>query len=139
MIALGIDYGDARIGIAASDATGLIAHPVETIQVAKTDPFWRITELYKEKGADTIVVGLPLRMDGSEGTAAEKVRGFIRTLTGHLPAAEIVEIDERLTTKEAHKILKNAGHKGKRNNQAIIDQAAAVLILQDYLDQQPLH
>ena len=74
--ALGIDYGEARIGIAATDACGILAHPVESIHLQRTEPLERIATLVAERSIRTLVLGLPLRMDGTEGTACAKVRAF---------------------------------------------------------------
>lgn len=76
--ALGIDYGEARIGIAATDSVGIMAHPVETIHRHQTDGISRIVQLVQKRGIRTLVLGLPVRMDGTEGTAAAKVRAFGR-------------------------------------------------------------
>jgi putative Holliday junction resolvase len=134
---IGIDFGTARIGVSASDDLRMFAHPVETIETARTDPLKRIADIVRERKAEVVVVGLPLRMDGSEGSAAERVQAFIGRLRPRLPDTEIVLVDERLTTKEAQEMLEAAGRKPtktNRDNQEVIDQAAAVLILQDYLD-----
>ncbi len=135
-VALGIDFGTARIGVAACDPMRILASPLETIEVAAGDPLTRIIELVRERGAETVVVGLPLRMDGSEGPAAGKVRGFVEALAARLPAGVgVFTIDERLTTQEAHHLLgKTKKRRNIRETRTIVDQAAAVLILQDYLD-----
>ena len=83
--ALGIDYGEARIGIAATDACGILAHPVESIHLQRTEPLERIATLVKDRGIRTLVLGLPLRMDGTEGTACAKVRAFGGKLHARLP------------------------------------------------------
>ncbi|MFT4177549.1 MAG: Holliday junction resolvase RuvX [Luteolibacter sp.] len=126
--ALGIDYGDARIGIAATDDFGILAHPVETIDQAKTEPVGRIAELVKLRGIRTLVVGLPVRMDGTEGTSAEKVRKFAEKIRALVPDVPLVFIDETLTTTTASAKLREAGKKAKQQK-SIIDQAAAVEIL----------
>jgi putative Holliday junction resolvase len=131
---LGIDHGEARIGVAATDALGMMAHPVETIHVLKVaDPIGRIAEIAAERRIDKIVVGMPFRLDGSVGTAAEKVQKFIAKLQERLPEMEIIPADERLTTVSAQAKLHEAGRNIK-NSRSVIDQAAAVTILQDYLD-----
>ena len=84
--ALGIDYGEARIGIAATDPVGIMAHPVETIHRHKTDGVTRIVQLVQERGIRTLVLGIPVRMDGTEGTAAAKVRAFGKELAAALEA-----------------------------------------------------
>ncbi|MCB1099077.1 MAG: Holliday junction resolvase RuvX [Verrucomicrobiales bacterium] len=137
MRALGIDYGDARIGLAISDDLGMMAHPLETVDVAKVESAeTRIAEVAREKRVDKIVMGLPLRMDGSEGPAVEKVKAFTERLRSRIDQRiEVIFIDERLSTVEAQRSLREAG-RNVRNSRSIIDQAAACIILQDYLDQQ---
>jgi len=134
--ALGIDYGDARIGVAISDDLGMMAHPVETIanDDPKNRPEDRIADLVAERKVDMVVIGMPFRMDGSEGDATAKVRNFIEKLQAVLPdGVEIEEIDERLSTVEAQSQLKASGRKAKDSKQ-VIDQVAATVILQDWLD-----
>lgn len=132
--ALGIDYGQARIGIAATDPCGILAHPVESIHLAKTEPLARIAELVQQKGIRTLVLGLPLRLDGTEGTACEKVRAFGQKLAARFPELPLVYVDEFLTTTVAQEKLHQAGKKAK-NFKPIIDQAAAVEILNTWLEQ----
>ena len=88
--ALGIDHGDARIGIAATDPLGILAHPVETIDVRKADPIERIAALALQRSVKTLVLGLPIRLDGTEGTSAEKVRRFGKKLAKRLPDLPLV-------------------------------------------------
>ena len=111
--ALGIDYGEARIGIAATDPVGIMAHPVETIHRHKTDGVTRIVQLVQERGIRTLVLGIPVRMDGTEGTAAAKVRAFGRELAAALPGLPMVFMDECLTTVIAQEKLHAAGKKEK--------------------------
>ena len=80
--ALGIDLGDARVGVAASDDLGMLAHPVETIQVRAGGVRKRILDLAKQKNSEVIVVGMPRNMDGTFGPAAQKARDFIVALQG---------------------------------------------------------
>ena len=134
--ALGIDYGEARIGIAATDACGILAHPVESIQRHRTDPVARIAELVRQKGIRTLVLGLPLRLDGTEGTACAKVRAFGEKLHAVLPELPLLYEDEFLTTSAAQKKLHQAGKKAK-HFKPIIDQAAAVEILNNWLERNP--
>ena len=131
--ALGIDYGEARIGIAATDPVGIMAHPVETIHRHQTDGISRIVQLVQERGIRTLVLGLPVRMDGTEGTAAAKVRAFGRELAAALPGLPLIFMDECLTTVIAQEKLHAAGKKAK-NFRPIIDQVAAVEILNTWLD-----
>lgn len=133
--ALGIDYGQARIGIAATDACGILAYPVESIHLAHTEPLGRIAELVEKLGIRTLVLGLPLRLDGTEGTACERVRAFGEKLAARLPQLPLVYVDEFLTTATAQDKLHQAGRKAK-NFRPIIDQAAAVEILNNWLENQ---
>jgi len=130
--ALGIDPGDARIGVAATDPLGILAHPVETIDVRKVDPLERIAALVAQRGIRTLVVGLPLRIDGSEGSAALKVRAFAAKLAARVPELPLVFTDEAYTTMDAAAKLHAAGRNAKRQK-AVIDQAAAVVILEAWM------
>ena len=130
--ALGIDPGDARIGVAATDPLGILAHPVETIDVRKGDPLDRIAALVVQRKIRTLVVGLPLRIDGSEGSAALKVRAFASKLAARVPEVPLVFIDEAYTTMDAAAKLHEAGRNAKRQK-AVIDQAAAVAILEAWM------
>jgi len=129
---LGVDTGEARVGLALSDDLGMLAHPLETIQTAKTNPLKRIAELVAERSIITVVVGVPRNMDGSSGPAAEKAKAFIEKLRLAV-TCRVVPWDERLTTVSAQRALREAGHKAK-NQRAIIDQAAAQILLQSWLD-----
>ena len=133
--ALGIDFGQARIGIAATDACGILAHPVESIHLDRTEPLERIARLVAERGIRTLVLGLPLRLDGTEGTACEKVRAFGEKLRARLPELPLFYVDEFLTTTVAQEKLHAAGKKAK-DFRPIIDQAAAVEILNNWMENQ---
>lgn len=126
--ALGIDYGLARIGIAATDDFGILAYPVETIEQGQGIAIERIARLVALRGIHTLVLGLPVRMNGSEGTSATKVREFARLLAERLPEIPLIFVDETLTTSTAAAKLHAAGRNAKQQK-AIIDQAAAVEIL----------
>ena len=134
--ALAIDLGDARIGIAATDDMGIMAHPVETIQREKVDPIERIAQLVEERKVRTLILGLPLHSDGSEGDAAAKARAFGEQLSARLPELPLHFIDESFTTLSAAGKLREAGRKAKQQK-AVIDQAAAVEILNSWLDLHP--
>ena len=132
--ALGIDPGSTRIGVALSDDIGFMAHPLKTLQADKESPA-QIAALAAEKGSRVIVIGLPRNMSGTYGHAAEKSRelaSLIETLT----KAKVILWDERLTTAMATKQLQLAGRNSKEQRK-VIDQAAAVQILQDWLDANP--
>jgi len=133
--AVGIDYGTVRIGVAVSDDLGMLAHPHETVAGEKvTEAIKRLAEIVKDRKAEVVVLGLPLNMDGSEGPAVKKVRAFQKKLRKVLPdTVAIVEEDERLTTVAASDKLSEAG-KSDKDQRDSIDQAAAVEILQGYLD-----
>jgi putative Holliday junction resolvase len=129
---LAIDHGDARIGLAATDEFGIGAHPVETIDCRRTEALPRILEIISERGIKAVVLGLPLRMDGSEGDSALKVRKFGKSLQDRLEGIPLAYFDERFTTLTASDKLREAGKKAKQQR-SIIDQAAALEILRDYL------
>lgn len=130
--ALGIDCGDSRIGIAATDEFGILAHPVETVPSDHRDPIPRIREIAAMRKVRTLVVGLPLRLDGSEGDSAKKVRGFASRLAAAMPEIPMVFVDESYTTSDASEKLREAGRKAHRQK-GIIDQAAAVEILNRWM------
>lgn len=132
--ALGIDLGEARVGVAVSDDLGMLAHPMETIQVKEGRVIGRILEIAREKGTQTIVVGMPRNMDGSFGPAAQKTRDFIDALKLET-SCRVVPWDERLTTVSAQRSLHEAG-KNARAQKAMIDQVAAQILLQSWLDSQ---
>lgn len=129
---LGIDTGDARVGVAISDELGMLAHPLETIVVAKTNPIERIAALVADRSIEKVVVGMPRNMDGSSGPAAEKAQAFMATLREKV-SCPVLPWDERLTTVSAQRSLREAGRKEK-NQREIIDQVAAQVILQGWLD-----
>jgi putative Holliday junction resolvase len=127
----GIDLGRARIGVAVSDELGMLAHPVETIP-AGADAARRIAEIVREKNAERVVVGLPRHMNGSVGVGATEALAFAKKLQALLPC-EVIMWDERLTTTAANRALRDSGRKA-RNSRSMVDQVAAQMILQGYLD-----
>lgn len=131
-VRLGIDPGDARIGVARSDPSGFLATPVETVKRGRGD-LARIAAILEEEGAVEVVVGLPRSLAGGEGPAAAKVRQFARALARRVAPVPVRLCDERLTTVSAEAMLRDRGRKGG-NRRAVVDQAAAVLILQHALD-----
>ncbi len=135
--ALGIDHGDARIGLAVSDELGMLAHPLETIHLKDVaDPLARIAAIVARDKICMIVLGLPRNMDGSYGPASEKVRAFAEKLRAACPC-EVKLWDERLTSVAAQKSLHEAGRTIK-NSRNVIDQVAAQMILQGWLDSQAM-
>jgi len=132
---LGLDFGRARIGVAVSDELQLLAHPVETIS-ANQQPAARIAEIVREKKVERVVAGIPRQMNGQIGTAATEVLDFVEKLRALLPCP-IVTWDERLTTVAANRALRDAGKK-TRDTRGYVDQVAAQMILQSYLDSRSL-
>ena len=162
--ALGVDLGDVRIGVALSDGLGMLAHPCETIQVGGGQPqpqgaknkgqgqplpgtaavpvvvsakgVNRVAEIAAREKVGVIIVGLPRNMDGTDGPASAKARAFAEALRAKT-ACEVRLLDERLTTVAAQKALQASGRNTKDSRQ-IIDQVAAQMILQTYLDGEAL-
>ena len=128
---LAVDFGHARVGVAISDELQLLAHPLETIS-ANEHPAARLAEIVREKKIDHVVVGIPRRMTGEVGSAATEVLKFVDKLRAILPCT-VVTWDERLTTVAAHRALREAGKK-TRATRGYVDQVAAQMILQGYLD-----
>jgi putative Holliday junction resolvase len=131
-VRIGIDPGDARIGVARSDPSGFLATPVETVPRGEGD-LARLAELVREAGALEVVVGLPRSLSGGEGPAAAKVREFASALARQVAPVPVRLCDERLTTVTAEAMLRERGRKG-RSRRSVVDQAAAVVILQQALD-----
>ena len=129
---LGIDPGDARIGVARSDPSGFLAVPVETVRRGRGD-LRRLVMLARECEAVEVVMGLPRSLSGGEGPSAAKVRDFADRLARRLAPVPVRLVDERLTTVSAEAMLRGQGRSGGRRR-AVVDQAAAVLILQHALD-----
>lgn len=139
-IRVGVDVGDARVGVASCDPSGLLATPVETVprDLDHDSDIDRVVEIATQLGAMEFVIGLPRSLDGSEGPAAEKARVWAKRLGSALLEAPIGNtpirlVDERLTTVDAHRGLRDSGVAGRRHR-GVVDQAAAVLILQTALD-----
>jgi putative pre-16S rRNA nuclease len=128
---LGVDFGRARIGVAVSDELGMLAHPVETVPATR-DAAKRVAEIAREKNAERVVIGLPRHMNGAAGESAEEALAFAEKLRGLL-SCEVVTWDERLTTMAANRALREGGQKTK-NSRGFVDQVAAQMILQGYLD-----
>ncbi|MEE8045492.1 MAG: Holliday junction resolvase RuvX [Dehalococcoidia bacterium] len=132
---LGVDYGEARIGLAISDPTGTIATPIEAIKAAGADDAANISRVAAEREAKGIVVGLPLSLDGTQGPAARKVNAFCARLR-KITDLPVVAWDERMTTVEAHSLLREAGKSPSKARGAArgkIDSASAAIILDSYM------
>jgi putative holliday junction resolvase len=129
---LALDLGQARIGVAISDELQLLAHPLETIR-SDARATSRLAEIVRQKNVDHVVVGLPRQMSGAIGAAATEALQFVEKLRAILPCG-VTTSDERLTTAAAHRALRDAGKK-TRYTKGYVDQVAAQMILQGYLDQ----
>ena len=128
-----LDYGDVRIGIAMSDMLGIIASGLETYtrKDEQTDLEY-ISKLIKDNSVDTVVIGLPINMDGTSGTRVEVTKAFGEKL-GAMTTAKVVYMDERLSSVSAEKLLIEADVRRDKRNQ-VIDKIAPTIILQNYLD-----
>ena len=130
---LGLDIGDARIGVAVSDETATLATAIDTIQcVGPKKDARAIAALVAEHDVGEIVLGLPRNMDGSVGPQAQKVLAFAERIRRHV-AVPVVAWDERLTTVMANRVMVEAGASREQRRQHV-DRVAAALILQNYLD-----
>lgn len=130
---LGIDFGRARIGLAISDELRMLAHPLKTIPANK-DAVAQIAEIVRDRKIDKVVVGIPRHMSGEIGKAANEALEFATKLRAQLPCA-VETWDERLTTVAANRALRDAGKK-TRDTRKFVDQVAAQMILQGYLDRE---
>jgi putative Holliday junction resolvase len=129
---LGIDYGDSRIGLSISDELASFAHPYRTVQ-CDSKVFHEIRQIVERERITGIVIGLPKNMDGTLGQSAAKAKAFGGELALVIPATSIMFWDERLTTIEAQRALHAAGKNAKQSKK-MIDQVAAQILLQSYLD-----
>ena len=130
---LAFDFGEKRIGVALGESALKMAHPLTTIHATRNDTrFQAISQLIAEWQPVQLVVGLPLHLDGAEHAMSARCRGFAKQLQGRfrLPTALV---DERLTSAEAHSMLRSFGRSGKKDKH-LIDQLAAQRILQSYFD-----
>ena len=130
---LGIDFGGAQIGLAISDELRLLAHPLRTIPADK-NLIAAIGEIVRDRKIDKVVVGVPRHMSGDVGASAKAALEFADKLRAQLSCA-VETWDERLTTVAAQRALRDAGKK-TRNTRQIVDQVAAQMILQGYLDRE---
>lgn len=131
---LGIDHGTVRIGLALSDDMGMFAHPLKTLDASPTVE-QEIATIVQQKRIAEVVIGLPLRMSGERGSATERVEKFADRLRKMLPDnVPIAFADERLTSSAAERSLGFEGKRLDREQKKLIDQVAAVAILQDYLN-----
>lgn len=135
-VRVALDIGDARIGVATSDPDGILATPVETVRRGRGD-LDRIASLVSELDAFEIVIGLPRSLSGGEGPAAVKIREAAQLVWAKVQEGNsgtaVRLVDERFTTVTAERMLRERGKKGSKRR-AVVDQAAAVVILQHALD-----
>lgn len=132
---LGIDYGEARVGIAITDQLNITVQGLETIQRNGSDKviLRRLDEIFEKYKVDTIVVGMPLNMNGTMSERAKITEQFVHKLKCKYNKMEIYTIDERLTTVEAHKTM-NFLEVSKNKKKNIVDTISAVYILETYLN-----
>ncbi|MBQ9480572.1 MAG: Holliday junction resolvase RuvX [Clostridia bacterium] len=132
------DIGDKRIGVAATDPLGMMALPLETYLRKNTaDDVKYLAALAKERGADTIVCGMPVNFDGSESVQTVKTRKFVELLKEETDIPIVLE-DERFSTLEARRNLIDADMRRDKRKQ-VIDKVAASYILENYLEKQKKH
>jgi len=134
-VRLAVDVGSVRVGVARCDPEGLLATPVQTLARDGTTgaDIEVIARLVREWGAIEVVVGLPLRLGGGEGPAAEAARGYAEAVARRVAPVGVRLVDERLSTVTATRALRDAGRK-ERRARPVVDQAAAVVFLQAALD-----
>jgi putative holliday junction resolvase len=134
---LALDLGSRRVGVAVSDPSGTLASPYDTVHRSgsREVDHRRIRELIEETGAERLVVGLPLSLDGSEGPAAGQVLAEVDELGGRV-GVPVETYDERLTTVTADRHLREQGLDG-RARRKVVDKAAAAVLLQSWLDARP--
>jgi putative Holliday junction resolvase len=131
---MGVDVGSVRVGVALSDPSGTLASPLETLQRAKDgSDLDRLVELVGEHEVTEVVVGEPKHLSGASGASAEDATAYSQALADRVPDVPVLLIDERLSTVTAASSLRASGL-DSRQQRGVIDQAAAVVILQQYLD-----
>ncbi|WP_018659512.1 Holliday junction resolvase RuvX [Allofustis seminis] len=141
MRTIGLDVGTHTVGVAVSDPLGWIAQGLETIKIdesAKDYGFERLGEIIKAQDVDTIVIGLPLNMNGTKGPRAEASQLYGRMMEEKWPNLTITYMDERLTTVQAERLMIEKGNVRRNKRKKVIDKMAATLILQNYLDRKSI-
>jgi len=131
---LGIDYGEARVGLAITDSLGITVQGLETIEFKGNDKILlkKLDEIFLQYEVDTIVVGMPYNMNGSSSFRVEATEKFIHKLKCKYNQKKVVTIDERLTTVEAHKTMNMLGIR-KDKKKMLVDTISAVYILEKYI------
>lgn len=131
-VRLAVDWGDARIGVAACDAQGVLAYPLETVP-ADNQADGRLAALVAEHAPIELIVGLPRSLSGGEGPSANKIRRRARSLGKRIRPVPVRLLDERLTTVSAARVLSDSGRRAHQQR-SVIDQVAATTILEHALD-----
>lgn len=129
---LGLDIGSVRIGVAVSDPLGNFAQGIAVLP-AKDEWMIRLGDLIGQYSVKGVVVGLPLRTDGTEGPEVVRMRDKVEKLKGLYPDVEFIFYDERFTTTVAHQVMREGAMDGRKRRKKV-DQVAAVILLQDFLD-----
>ncbi|MEW6072541.1 MAG: Holliday junction resolvase RuvX [Planctomycetota bacterium] len=129
---LAIDYGEKKSGFAAADPLRIAVRPLETARVAGEELLAHVAHLLAERDVDTVLVGIPLEPDGSEGEGAAAVRAFVARLRARFPTLAVCVHDERLTTKEAESLLRAEGFRG-REIASRRDSWSALVLLRDWI------
>ena len=130
---LSIDYGKKRTGIAVTDPLKIIASGLTTVETQKLFPF--LKDYFAKEGVEEVIVGMPTNMDDSDTHATPLVRKFIEQFKKNFPSIPISEVDERFTSKMATQAMLDMGLKKKqRQNKALVDEIAATIMLQEYLN-----
>lgn len=129
---IGVDPGDARVGVSRCDPTGYLATPVETVKRGQGD-LRRVERIVRDEEAVEVVVGLPRNLQGKETPSTAKAREFAEKLAAKIAPVPVRLVDERLTTVTAESMLREQGRKGQKRRE-VVDQVAAVVILQHALD-----
>jgi putative Holliday junction resolvase len=130
---LSIDYGKKRTGLAVTDPLQIIATGLTTLETQKLMPF--LKEYIPKEGVEQVIIGMPTNMDDSDTHATPLVRKFIEQFKKAFPALPITEVDERFTSKMASKAMIEMGLKKKqRQNKALVDEIAATIMLQEFMN-----
>jgi putative Holliday junction resolvase len=132
---LAIDVGTRKTGFAVADALRIVAQPLDGVRAGEDDPelLDHVARLLDERDVDTLLVGLPRNMDGSEGGRAVAVRAFAARLGARFPGLRVVPWDERLTTKAAEELLREAGYGGRAAKERK-DSWSALVLLRDWME-----
>jgi len=135
-VRLGVDVGSVRVGVARTDPEAILTIPVETVRRAEDgSDVARIAEIARDHGAVEVVVGLPRHLGGGEGVSANAARRFARRIARALPEVRVCLVDERLSSNQAHRRLRESGVP-ERGHRAVVDQVAAQIILEQALDEE---